>query len=202
MFTMKMYSEQGKNVIVRRSIVYSRSLFSSLFVHQILCQLCFQFLQGDLALQAGVAEVHGAGGPDGEGFFGHVAAANAGMVGLVGPLEDLQGRAVLDPAGKGVAGAHLFAGLIRFSGSRVVTVFHVVPAAGHKEPAAVSAAARHPTLLQTGHELHVEERPKGAIFCFPIDLTILAQGVDCLHLATRVQVESALNRAFLIKELF
>ena len=174
MFTAKMYSEQGKNVIVGKGIVHSRSFFLPLLIHQILRQLCFQLFQSDLALQAGVAEVHGAGGPDGEGFFGQVTAADAGVMGLVGPLENLQGRAVLDSAGKGVAGPHLFAGLIRFSGSRVVTVFHVVPAAGHKEPAAVGAAARHPTLLQTGHELRIEKRPKGAIFCFPIDLAILA----------------------------
>ena len=145
-----------------------------LFVHQILCQLCFQLLQSDLALQAGVAEVHGAGGPDGEGFFGHVAAADAGVVGFVGPLEDLQGGTVLDPAGKGVAGAHLFTGFVRFAGSRIITVFHVIPTAGHEEPAAVGAAAGHPTLLQTGHELRIEKRSKGAIFCFPIDFAILA----------------------------
>ena len=61
-----------------------------LFVHQILRQFRFQLLQSDLAIKAGIAEIHGSGRPDGERFFGHVAAADAGMVGLVGPLVDLQ----------------------------------------------------------------------------------------------------------------
>ena len=119
----------------------------SLFVHQILRQLCFQLFQGDLAIKAGVAEVHGASGPDGEGFFGHVAAADAGVVGFVGPLEDLQGGTVFDPAGKGVASAYLFTGFVRFAGSRIITVFHVIPTAGHEEPAAVGAAAGHLVFL-------------------------------------------------------
>ena len=174
MFTAKMYSEQGKNVIVGKGIVHSRSFFLPLLIHQILRQLCFQLFQSDLALEAGVAEVHGAGGPDGEGFFGHVAAADAGVVGFVGPLEDLQGGTVFDPAGKGVASAYLFTGFVRFAGSRIITVFHVIPTAGHEEPAAVGAAAGHPTLLQTGHELRIEERSERAVFCFPIDLAILA----------------------------
>ena len=63
---------------------------SSLLVHQVLRQFRFQLLQGDLAIKAGVAEIHGMGGPDGEGFFGHVAAADAGVVGFGGPLVDLQ----------------------------------------------------------------------------------------------------------------
>ena len=118
-----------------------------LLVHQILRQLSFQLFQGDLAVKASVAEVHGTGGPDGEGFFGHVAAADAGVVGLVCPLEDLKSGAVLDPAGKGVASADLFTGLIRFAGSRIITVFHVIPTAGHEEPAAVGAAAGHLVFL-------------------------------------------------------